>query len=105
MSRGLGRVQRRILEAVEEYRHAELLIWRGGDVLGGVQTAYLGSSFLYAGDDLIDIRGVARWVADNDDISAQSFSRALRRLVEEGSLEHAKGFDPSQRRFFHIAKR
>ena len=105
MSRGPGRVQQRILEAVEEYRDADVLIWRGGSVVAGVTTIYLGDSILYPDDELIDIRGVARWVADRDDISAASFSRALRRLVAQGGLQHAKSFDCSEARFFRRSKR
>ena len=104
MSRGPGRVQRRVLDAIEEYRHAELLIWRGGDVIGGFMTVYLDGSVLCPDEGLIDARGVARWIADHGDISPQSFSRALHKLVERGALKHVRGFDPSQRRFFRRSK-
>ena len=65
MSRGYGKLQRQILEAIEEHRTADIFTWRGGEIVDGEMFCVCDGYEFIAPDDLIDIRAVSEWMADD----------------------------------------
>jgi hypothetical protein len=99
MSRGLGKMQRLILQ--------ELRSRRGGGI---IERPW--SSDVVLPDDVHDLREVSLKLArEHGGIShcsfiaprwEASFSRAVRRLVAVGLIEHTRGYRGMQRRFVRV---